>query len=53
MKDKNNAVFKSYLGGSYFGEIEVIFKTTRKSSAQCECISTILGINEENFLDIL
>ena len=33
MKDIDNAVFKTYFGGSYFGEVEIINKTTTKSSA--------------------
>ena len=53
MKDKDNAVFLTYFGGSYFGEIEIIYKTTRKASAQVEGICTLLQISGDNFLEIL
>ena len=53
MKDKNNAVFKNYVGGSYFGEIEVIFKTKRKCTAQIEGQCTLLRIGGEDFMTVL
>ena len=53
MKDRDDAVFKTYFGGSYFGEVEVIFKTTRKATAQVEGACTLLRINEAIFLEIL
>lgn len=53
VKDKHDAVLYSYVRGSYFGEIEVLFKTDRKSTVQVEQTANLLKIDGQDFLAVL
>lgn len=44
MKDKFNAIYKTFVEGSYFGEIEIIFKCNRMSSAQAESVCQLMAL---------
>ena len=53
VKDKNDAVLFSYVKGSYFGEIELLYKTDRKSSIQVEENAKLLKVDGQDFLAVL
>ena len=53
VKDKMNAVLFSYVKGSYFGEMEVLKKTDRKTSTQIEETAHLLKIESDDFLSVL
>jgi CRP-like cAMP-binding protein len=53
VKDKNDAVLFSYVCGSYFGEIELLYKTDRKSSIQVEQTAELLKVDGQDFISII
>lgn len=53
VKDKSDAVLFSYVRGSYFGEIELMYKTDRKSSIQVEQTAHLLKVDGQDFLAVI
>ena len=53
MKDKCNAIFKTYVEGSYFGEVEVINKCNRMSSAQAETACQLMSLEKEDYFSLV
>jgi CRP-like cAMP-binding protein len=51
--DNNGYIFKSYVEGSYFGEIEIIDKTVRDANAIAEQNCEILLIKKKDFKKIM
>lgn len=53
VKDKSDAVLFSYVRGSYFGEIELLYKSHRKSSIQVEQTAQLLKVDGQDFLAVI
>lgn len=53
VKDKKDAVLFSYVTGSYFGEIELLYKTHRKTSIQVEQTARLFKVDGQDFLSII
>ena len=53
VKDKNDTVLFSYVRGSYFGEIELLYKTDRKCSLQVEETAHLLKADGNDFVAVI
>ena len=53
VKNKYDIVLFSYVKGSYFGEIELLFKSDRKSSLETEENSQMFKVDGQDFLSVI
>lgn len=45
--------FVTYVQGSYFGELEILWRTLRTSTARTQCSAELLALPREHFLRVL
>lgn len=50
---KKQATFKSFVGGSYFGEIEILYNIPRMFNVRCEEDCSFLTVEKNFFLYLL
>lgn len=50
---QQESVFVTYVQGSYFGELEMLWRTPRTSTARTQCATELLVLPKDHFLRVL
>lgn len=50
---QRESMFVTYVQGSYFGELEILWRTSRTSAARTQCAVELLVLSRDHFLRVL